>query len=55
MFATISNGGRDGKGMVAWNKILKPIDISKVSSYIISLQGTNPANPKQAEGDIWKE
>tara|TARA_R110002124_G_scaffold81193_1_gene214304 strand:+ start:3354 stop:4220 length:867 start_codon:yes stop_codon:yes gene_type:complete len=55
VFATISNGGRDGKGMVAWNKILKPIDISKVSSYIISLQGTNPANPKQAEGDIWKE
>jgi len=54
VFATISNGGRDGKGMVAWNKILKPIDISKVSSYIISLQGTNPANPKQAEGDIWK-
>lgn len=55
VFATISNGGRDGKGMVAWNKILKPIDIAKVSSYIISLQGTTPANPKQPEGEIWKE
>ena len=41
--------------MVAWSKILKPIDIAKVSSYIISLQGTKPANPKQPEGEIWKE
>lgn len=55
VFATVSNGGRDGKGMVAWNKILKPIDIAKVSSYIISLQGTIPANPKQPEGEVWKE
>lgn len=55
VFTTVSNGGRDGKGMVAWNKILKPIDIAKVSSYIISLQGTTPANPKQPEGEIWKE
>ncbi len=55
VFATVSNGGRDGKGMVAWNKILKPIDIAKVSSYIISLQGTTPANPKQPEGEVWKE
>ena len=55
VFTTVSNGGRDGKGMVAWNKILKPIDIAKVSSYIISLQGTTPANPKKPEGEIWKE
>jgi cytochrome c oxidase cbb3-type subunit 3 len=55
VFATVSNGGRDGKGMVAWNKILKPIDVAKVSSYIISLQGTKPANPKKPEGEIWKE
>ncbi|MDG1041112.1 MAG: cbb3-type cytochrome c oxidase N-terminal domain-containing protein [Polaribacter sp.] len=55
IFTTVSNGGRDGKGMVAWDKILKPIDIAKVSSYIVSLQGTTPANPKKPEGDIWKE
>ena len=55
VFKTVSEGGRDGKGMVAWNKILKPIDIAKVSSYIISLQGTTPANPKQPEGEVWKE
>ena len=55
VFKTVSEGGRDGKGMVAWNKTLKPIDIQKVSSYIISLQGTTPANPKKPEGEIWKE
>ena len=55
VFKTVSEGGRDGKGMVAWNKILKPADIAKVSSYILSMQGTTPANPKKAEGEIWKE
>lgn len=55
VFKTVSEGGRAGKGMVAWDKILKPIDVAKVSSYIISLQGTTPANPKQPEGEIWKE
>ncbi len=55
VFSTITNGGRDGKGMVAWGKILKAKDIAKVSSYIISMQGTTPANPKKAEGDIWEK
>ncbi len=54
VFKTISEGGRDGKGMVAWNKTLKPKDIAKVASYILSLQGTTPANPKKPEGDLWK-
>jgi cytochrome c oxidase cbb3-type subunit 3 len=55
VFKTVSEGGRDGKGMVAWKNNLKPVDIAKVSSYILSLQGTTPANPKKAEGDLWKE
>lgn len=55
VFNTVSNGGRDGKGMVAWNKTLKPVDIQKVSSYILSLRGTTPAKPKAAEGDLYKE
>lgn len=55
IFNTIANGGRDGKGMVAWNKTLKPADIQKVSSYIISLQGTTPAKPKAPEGELYKE
>ncbi|MCI2229014.1 c-type cytochrome [Polaribacter sp. MSW13] len=55
VFTTISNGGRDGKGMIAWNKTLKGDDIAKVASYVISLQGTTPANPKAPQGEKWVE
>ncbi|WCM42157.1 c-type cytochrome [Flavobacterium sp. CBA20B-1] len=51
IFTTIMEGGRDGKGMVAWKQQIKPSDIQKVSSYILSLQGTNPADAKAPEGD----
>jgi len=53
VFTTISEGGRDGKGMIAWKQSLKPAQIAQVSSYVLSLQGTTPANPKLAEGDLW--
>jgi cytochrome c oxidase cbb3-type subunit 3 len=26
-----------------------------VASYVLSLQGTNPPNPKAPEGDFWKD
>jgi cytochrome c oxidase cbb3-type subunit 3 len=56
IFHTVSEGGRDGKGMVAWKQILKPIEMAQVSSYIITeLGGTTPANPKDPEGEIWTE
>lgn len=54
VFTTISNGGRPGKGMVAWGKTLKPKDIQKVASYILSLEGTTPAKPKKAEGELYE-
>lgn len=53
VFHTISNGGRDGKGMIAWKGNLKADDIAKVASYVLSLQGTKPANPKAPQGDKW--
>ena len=53
VFKTVSEGGRSGKGMIAWKAQLKPAQIAQVSSYVLSLQGTTPANPKEAEGDIW--
>ncbi|WP_348798922.1 cbb3-type cytochrome c oxidase N-terminal domain-containing protein [Flavobacterium adhaerens] len=53
IFHTITNGGRDGKGMIAWKGTLKPKEIQAVSSYIISLKGSNPPDPKAAEGDVW--
>ncbi|WP_419211963.1 cbb3-type cytochrome c oxidase N-terminal domain-containing protein [Maribacter sp. X9] len=53
VFNTISEGGRDGKGMIAWKQTLKPAEIAQVSSYVLNFQGTTPANPKAAQGDIW--
>ncbi|WP_264537034.1 cbb3-type cytochrome c oxidase N-terminal domain-containing protein [Flavobacterium sp. N1736] len=53
LFHTITNGGRDGKGMISWKGTLKPKEIQKVASYILSLQGSNPKDPKESEGEIW--
>ena len=53
LFHTITNGGRDGKGMVAWGGTLKPTEIQLVASYILSLKGSNPKDAKTPEGDIW--
>ncbi|MGV7107432.1 cbb3-type cytochrome c oxidase N-terminal domain-containing protein [Flavobacterium sp. U410] len=55
VFNTITEGGRSGKGMVAWKESLKPTEIQKVASYVLSLQGSNPKDPKPAEGDEWVE
>lgn len=55
IFKTIHDGGRDGKGMVSWVGILKPSEMQQVASYIMTLNGTNPADAKAAEGDVWKE
>ncbi|MEZ4853440.1 cbb3-type cytochrome c oxidase N-terminal domain-containing protein [Flavobacterium sp.] len=55
VFNTVSEGGRSGKGMVPWKETLKPKEIQKVSSYVLSLQGTNPPDAKPAEGDEWIE
>lgn len=53
VFNTISEGGRDGKGMVSWKTDLKPLEIAQVSSYVLSLHGTTPSEPKAPEGKIW--
>lgn len=53
VFNTISEGGRDGKGMVSWKQQLKPSQMAQVASYVLTFEGTTPANPKAAEGDVW--
>ena len=53
VFNTISEGGRDGKGMVAWKTELSPLERAQVASYVLTFQGTNPAEPKAPEGDLW--
>lgn len=53
VFHTITNGGRDGKGMIAWKGTLKPKEIQAVASYVLSLKGSNPKDAKAPEGEIW--
>ncbi|ARV08912.1 cytochrome C oxidase subunit III [Winogradskyella sp. PC-19] len=54
VFKTISEGGRDGKGMVSWRtEGLKPFEMAQVASYVLQFEGTSPAEPKAAEGEIW--
>ena len=54
VFNTIMEGGRDGKGMISWKATIKPTDIQKVASYVLSLQGTKPLNPKPTEPEAKK-
>jgi cytochrome c oxidase cbb3-type subunit III len=42
------------KGMISWQSQLTPEQIQKVASYIVSLQGSNPPNPKAPQGDLCK-
>jgi len=53
VFKTISEGGRDGKGMIAWKSSLKPSEMAQVASYLLQFEGTTPAEPKAPEGEIW--
>jgi cytochrome c oxidase cbb3-type subunit 3 len=53
VFHTLVNGGRDGKGMISWKGTLKPKQMQEVASYVLSLQGSNPKDPKASEGEIW--
>jgi len=47
--ATVSNGVLE-KGMPAWSKTLKPEQVNAVVVYVESLQGSQPPNPKAAQG-----
>ncbi|MDX1902607.1 MAG: c-type cytochrome [Thermonemataceae bacterium] len=40
----------NNKGMPAWQKQLNPLQIQQVSSYVLSLKGSNPPNAKEPQG-----
>lgn len=50
LFKTITHGIPE-KGMIAWEKTLNPLQIQKVASYILTLQGTNPPGAKEPQGE----
>lgn len=54
IFRTIKYGVPQ-KGMISWESQLSPNQMQDVASYIKTLVGTTPANPKAPEGTIWKE
>jgi len=49
VFTVIKKGAKNG--MQAWEKKLKPDEMQSVASYILTLQGTNPPNAKEAQGE----
>lgn len=50
VFKTIKYGV-PAKGMIAWEAQIKPTDMQDLSSYIMTMQGTNPANGKEPQGE----
>ena len=52
VFKTIKYGVPE-KGMVAWGPQMTPLQLQELSSYILSLQGSNPENAKDAQGEKW--
>lgn len=47
--------GFPSKGMLAWQGQLTPLQIQEISSFVKSIHGTNPPNPKEPQGDIYTE
>ncbi|MBT1703749.1 cbb3-type cytochrome c oxidase N-terminal domain-containing protein [Chryseosolibacter indicus] len=54
VFLTVKNGVVE-KGMPAWGKVLSPQDVRDVTFFILSLQGSNPANAKAPQGELFKQ
>jgi cytochrome c oxidase cbb3-type subunit 3 len=41
--------------MISWKQDLSPSQIQDVASFIISIKGSNPANAKAPQGELYKE
>lgn len=54
VFKTIKYGWPD-KGMKSWKDDFSPRQIAQLASFVRSLQGTTPANPKAPQGEIYIE
>jgi len=50
VYATVRDGVT-AKGMLAWERQLRPAELMAVSSYVGTLLGTDPPNAKQAQGN----
>lgn len=52
IFTTINNGVVE-KGMPAWGKAMSQASVRDVAFYVMSLQGSNPANAKAPQGSLY--
>ncbi len=50
----VVKSGVTGTNMVAWGGVMSPESIRNVSSYVLTLQGSAPVNPKKQEGTLFK-
>lgn len=46
--------GVQGTNMIAWEGFISPEKMQNVANYVLTLQGTNPENPKKPEGDLYQ-
>jgi len=54
IFKTIKYGWPD-KGMKSWKDDFSPMQIAQLTSFIRTLKGTNPPNPKDKQGELYVE
>lgn len=54
IFKTIKYGVPE-KGMKSWKDDFTPKQIAMLASYIKSIKGTKPANPKEPQGELFEE
>ncbi len=47
--------GYPDTGMQSWQKLYSPKQLSQIASYVKTLKGTNPPNPKAPQGDLYSE
>jgi cytochrome c oxidase cbb3-type subunit 3 len=47
--------GYPEKGMQSWQSMYSPVQIKELTSYVRSLLGTKPANPKDPQGSLYQE
>lgn len=50
---TVIKYGVPEKGMQSWQSQIQPTSMQNIASYILTLQGTTPGNPKEAQGDLY--
>jgi cytochrome c oxidase cbb3-type subunit 3 len=53
IFKTIKYG--TSKGMRSWKDDLSAKQMAQLTSYVLSLKGTKPANPREPQGELYKE